>query len=455
MKAAHRYHAEFRTLLTLALPIIMAQLAQHGIGFVDTIMAGRAGAEELAAVALGSSLWIPLFLALEGLLMATTPLVAHEVGADRPQSAAGVFSTAIWVAIGCGLLAAICLNNTSSIFIMMGVGESLRLKTEAYLTAISWGFPAFMLYQVIRSFSEGFGRTSPVMKIAVFALLCNIPLNYLLVFGKLGFPAMGAEGCGWASALVMWITLAMGILYLNRSNSFRACKIRDNLKRPNFLATGRFLRLGIPIGIALLIEASMFAFIALLLADQGENAIAAHQVTLSFSGMTFMIPLSISMAITIRVGQQLGAGNRAGAKTSAYTGMVMTLACALASSSLMFLLGKQIAGIYTDIESIVLVAAELIAIAAIFQFSDAIQVASAGALRGYKDTSVPLLFVFIAYWMIGLPVGYVLAKTDIIIEPIGPHGFWIGLVIGLTVGAILLLSRLTGKTRVDRCAEPV
>ncbi len=451
MPYASRRRHEAGKLIQLGLPIVIAQLAQTSMGFVDTVMAGRVAPQDLAAVALGSSLWIPLFLALEGLLMATTPLVAHEVGAGRLKATAAVFFQACWIALLCGLLGAFALNNVGWILQQLQVSPPLAIKTQAYLGVVAWGFPAILLYQVIRSFSEGFGRTRPVMKIAVLGLLCNIPLNYVLVFGKLGLPALGGEGCGWATALVMWIMLGAGLIYLRNATTFAPCGFRTQWQYPRGVEALRFLRLGLPIGIALLIEASMFSVIALLLADQGEIIVAAHQVTLSFSGLTFMLPLSIAMAITIRVSQQLGAGKRADARYSAATGMMLALACALFSATLMFLAGDAIAELYTPQRQITRLAGELLAIAAFFQVSDAIQVASAGALRGYKDTAIPLGMVFIAYWIIGLPAGYLLAKTDMIVPTMGPHGFWLGLTAGLTVGAILLLSRLLIMSRPSAC----
>jgi len=191
----------------------------------------------------------------------------------------------------------------------------------------------------------------------------------------------------------------------------------------------------------------MFSVISLLIADLGEVMIASHQITLSFTGLVFMLPLSISMALTIRVGHQLGAGAPKAALYSAKTGLLLTLCLAAISSSLMTLYAPQIVNLYTHDIRISDIAVSLILVAAIFQFSDAIQITSSGALRGYKDTAIPLVLVFISYWVIGLPSGYILAKTDLLLPAMGPKGFWIGLLTGLSIGAILLLSRLYFKSR--------
>ena len=173
------------------------------------------------------------------------------------------------------------------------------------MSATSWGFPALLFYQLLRSFIEGHGKTSPSMKIAILGLLCNIPLNYVLIFGKLGLPELGSTGCGWATAIVMWIMLLATLIYVTLSPHFREEKLLKNLSVPNIHDLSTFIKLGLPIGVSLLIEVSMFSVIALLLADLGEVVIASHQITLSFTGLIFMLPLSIAMALTIRIGQHL------------------------------------------------------------------------------------------------------------------------------------------------------
>jgi len=438
---------EVRTLMLLGWPIMVAQLAQSGIGFIDTLMAARAGANDLAAIALGSSLWLPLFLALGGILMATTPLVAHLIGANRERRSRQVLQQAVWIALLLSALGVILLRNPGAVLELLQLEPRLEQTTRDYLDAISWGFPAFLLYQVVRSYSEGFGKTHPVMRIAVLSVLCNIPLNYVLIFGKLGLPELGGVGCGYASAIVMWIMLSTGVVYLLRSRRFKPLKLFRHWQAPRAGVILTFLRLGLPIGFALLIEVSMFCVLALLLAPLGETVIAANQITISYTGLIFMIPLSIAMALTIRIGQLAGAGQHAAARHAVTTGIMITLTIALVSSTLSLLLAESIVRLYTEREMIISLAATLIGIAAVFQFSDALQVSAAGALRGYKDTAIPLLMVFIAYWVIGLPAGYVLGFTDWVSDPQGAAGLWYGLLIGLSVGAVLLTTRLVRISR--------
>lgn len=417
------------------------------MGFVDTLMAGRYNATDLAAIALGSSIWLPIFLASQGILMAATPLVAHLVGANKEQYSSRTLHQGLIIVICLSLLTIFVLHNCNPILIWMGVEPKLTALTNEYLAAISWGFPALLLYQLIRSYVEGFGKTQPAMKISILGLLCNIPLNYVLIYGELGFPELGGVGCGWASAIVMWLMFFSALIYLIKSPTFKQINPLANWSLPQASALKAFLKLGLPIGVALLIEVSMFSVIALLLADLGEVMISSHQITLSFTGMIFMLPLSISLALTIRVGHQLGANLPKEARYSAMSGLIITLSTALFSSTLMAIFATPIAALYTTELNIIQIASSLIMVAALFQFSDAIQITCSGALRGYKDTLMPLLLVFIAYWLIGLPSGYILGKTDLIVTPMGPKGFWIGLLIGLTIGAILLLFRLQWKSK--------
>lgn len=436
---------EARTLLRLGAPIMVAQLSQTAMGFVDTLMAGRVSPRDLAAVALGNGIWLPVFLALSGILMAITPMVAQLLGANRQRHAGATFQQGLWVSLLLGVLAFFSVRHCAWIFEQLDVTPALGALSQDYLNAISWGLPAILLYQLIRSFCEGFGLTRVVMKIGLLGLLCNIPLNYIFIYGKLGLPAMGGVGCGWATAIVMCIMLLAGAVYLWRSPAFAEAVPLGQWQRPNLAATRQFLRLGFPIGCALLIEVSMFTLIALLLASLGDISVAAHQITMSFTGLTFMLPLSIALAITIRVGHLVGAGETHQARLSALTGILLALGCALASCSLILVFAEAIARLYSPNPVVVALAAQLLMIAAFFQFSDSIQVAAAGALRGYKDTTWPLLLVFVAYWMIGLPSGYVLALTELLGPAMGPRGFWYGLLLGLTLGAALLGTRLYCK----------
>lgn len=410
------------------------------MGFVDTLMAARYSTEDLAAVALGSGIWLPVMLSLSGVLMAITPMVAQHVGNERLRRTRLIFNQGLLISVIASIIAWLVLRNMAPVLDLMEVTGSLKQKTIDYLEALSWGLPGMMLYQTCRSYCDGFGKTKPLMKIGIFALICNIPLNWLLIYGNFGFPELGGEGCGWATTIVMWVMAISAIIYLKASKHFRRLQL-VNIPKPQIKLLYTLLRIGIPIGFTLLIEVSMFTVIALLIARLGESVIAAHQITLSFTGIVFMIPLSISMALTIRVGQLLGQGSSNAAKTAAGTGLAIVCCTAIISCTTISLLSIQITELYTDQLEIIKLASSLLLVAAIFQIPDGIQTATIGILRGYKDTEIPLLIVFIAYWLIGLPLGYLLGLTDLLIRPIGAMGFWISIVVGITISAVLLLLR--------------
>lgn len=430
--------SEARLLFALAWPIMITQLAQEAMGFVDTLMTARAGATELAAVALGTSLWLPLMLTLIGVLMATTPLVANRVGAGQEDRSATHLIESFSIALLLGAISVLLLNQSHHVLRVFDLSDELAGKSADYLQAISWGFPALMLFQALRSFMEGFGCTRPVMVIATCGVLINIPLNYIFIFGKLGMPALGGVGCGYATSIILWVNLLLAAAYVLRARRFKT--VRDNwhwqLPRPG--AIQQFLKLGLPIGFALLIEASMFSVISLLVASDGEEVIGAHQITFSITGLIFMIPLSLALALTIRIGQQTGRNDYEAARFSALVGFGVTLIIALTNSSVLFLGGSTLAGIYTESTAMISLTVTLIQIAALFQLADAIQVCAGGMLRGYKDTAVTLAVVLLAYWAIGLPAGHWLARGF----DLGVAGYWWGLLIGLTTGAVLLSRRL-------------
>lgn len=433
-----RVFRETGIIIALAWPIMITQLAQEAMGFVDTLMTARAGADELAAIALGTSLWLPLMLTMIGTLMATTPLVAQQVGGGREAATGQHLAQALSIAACLSLLAVILLNNTEPLLQLFKLPQHLALKTAAYLEAISWGFPALMFFQALRSFMEGFGSTRPVMLIASIGVLMNIPLNYLFIFGGFGVPALGGVGCGYATAIVLWSGFILASAQMLRSPRFHLVRTHWHWTLPDTSSLIRFLRLGVPIGFALLIEASMFSVIALLIANDGAEVIGAHQITFSLTGVIFMIPLSLALALTIRLGHLVGKGDHQAARFTTRVGFVLTLLIALTNSALLLLAGPALATLYTDSARMIELTVTLMGIAALFQLADALQVCAGGMLRGYKDTSVTLAVVFLAYWIIGLPIGHLLARH----WELGVAGYWWGLLIGLSSGAVLLAGRL-------------
>ncbi|HEX5843317.1 MAG TPA: MATE family efflux transporter [Pseudomonas sp.] len=442
-----RTSTEVCSLLKLAIPIIIAQLAHTAMGFVDTVMAGRVSPRDLAAVALGNSIWVPVFLLMTGILLATTPKVAQRFGAGEQADIGPLVRQALWLALAVGGCAAALLWNAEIILTLMNVDPALIEPSMGYLRAVACGFPAVALYHVLRCFSDGLGHTRPSMVLGLCGLALNIPLNYIFIYGKLGLPAMGGVGCGWATALVMGFMLLSMLWWVRWAPAYQSSQVFSRFDWPNWALLKRLLSVGMPIGIAVFAESSIFAVIALLIGGLGATVVAGHQIALNFSAMVFMIPYSLGMAATVRVGQALGRGEPRAARFAAGVSVATALVYACLSASLVLLFREQIAQIYSPDPAVILVATTLLVYSALFQFSDAVQVTAVGALRGYQDTRVTMLLTLFAYWGIGLPVGYALGLSDWFGTPSGPSGLWQGLVVGLTCAAAMLAVRLAGSAR--------
>ena len=271
---------EVQALLALAGPIIVAQLANTAMGFVDTVMAGRVGPRDLAAVALGNSIWVPLLLLMGGILLATTAKVSRKVGAGTYALIGPLVRQALWLALAIGLLAALLLLSARPLLLIMQVEAALADTAMGYLQAVALGFPALALFQVLRGFSDGLGSTRPTMVIGLLGLLLNIPLNYIFIYGKLGLPAMGGVGCGWATALVMWFMLGAMLWWVHWAPLYKSSRLFEHLEGPQWPAIRALLSLGLPIGIAIFAEASIFSVIALLIGGLGATVVAGHQIAL-------------------------------------------------------------------------------------------------------------------------------------------------------------------------------
>ncbi len=447
-----RYFRELKELLYLSGPILGAQLATTGMGFVDTSMAGQYSAEDLAAIAIGASIWIPAYLLIRGIIMATTPTVAHLYGAGQSDKIGSPVRQASWIALALSLIGILFLQNSGWILSLMDVPTALAERTSEYLIALSWGIPAICLYQVLACYCEGRSQTKPAMVFSLLALLLNIPMNYVLIYGNFGFPELGGVGCGYATAVCFWLMFLLMFFYTRFSSRHKDSGIYDRWEKPDNTAIINHLKLGVPMGLAIFFEASIFSAVALVIGKLGAVTVAGHQVALNFSSITFMVPLSISMGITIRTGQALGAKKPEEAAFAGYAGICTTLLTAGISASIMLFFPEWITSIYTKDPAVSALAAELLFFAALFQFADGIQVASNGALRGYKDTRVPMVLILVACWFVALPLGYMLGLTHIITEPMGPHGLWIGLVTALSLAALQLAIRfrIISRREIDK-----
>lgn len=437
-------------LLMLALPLLGAHLAQTGMSVVDTLMAGRLSAIDLAAVAVGSSVFMPLMLLIFGTLLATTALVAQARGGNKLDTLPMTVQQASWVAALMVLPTGLIMYFSPVVFDFMGVAPEVADLAAAYLKALIWGLPALAFFQALRCLCEGMNHARPVLLISLAGLLLNIPANYVLIYGKLGFPQLSAVGCGYATALSFWFMAFLLTLYVVYQSRYRPLALFARLFPPHPKEMLNILWIGLPIGLSIFVEASLFTTITLFIGGLGEIVVAGHQVAINFTTLLFMVPLSLGMALTVKVGHAVGTGSAEEARRVAFYGITFALLVSLLMAALMWLSAPGVVLLYSENTEVQLLAAALIQLAVLYQISDALQVNAAGALRGYKDTRVVMLITLFSYWLVGLGGGWWLAMGDNPWGPQGVYGFWYGLIMGLTFAALLLLWRVHTTSRNPR-----
>ncbi|QTN42380.1 MATE family efflux transporter [Marinobacter salsuginis] len=433
---------EWRTLAILGGPILIAQLAQMANGVIDTIMAGHASAEDLAAVGIGSSLWMPLFLFFMGMLGALQPIIsgyngAREVERIMPATWQGLYLAAAGSVIMIGLL-----THVHPVLALLNLEANTARITQGYLNAFAWGIPALLLLTALRGLTDGLGHTRVIMAFSVLSTLINLPMNYIFIYGKLGLPAMGGIGCGWATSISNGVAAAALLVYLNRSRVYRQFHLIADWVKPDLAGMRYILGIGVPIGFTIFVEASLFSVIALFLAPLGPVVVAGHQIALNVVSLLFMLPLSIGMALTLRVSFLMGARAPATARLISRSSLILAAATALVFAILLFVFSREIAALYTSDSEVQAVTVRLLMFAALFQIADVIQVTCISALRGYKDTRIPMFIMLFSFWGVGLPLGYLLTFTDWLVPAMGAAGFWVGLTGGLASASILLGWRL-------------
>lgn len=438
-----KYFIEARQLLALAIPVILAQISQTAMGFLDTTMAGAVSATDMAAVAIGTSIWLPVILFGHGVLLALTPVVAQLSGSGRRNKIGDQVQQALWLAFFLSLLVMIILWN-AGLFLqaMHGIDPTMASIAERYLHALLWGAPGYLFFQALRNQCDGLGKTKPSMVFGFLGLLLNIPLNFIFIYGHLGMPALGGVGCGVATATVYWAMFFGLRLWTKKSAALQDIHASVRWAKPDFIILKKLIGIGLPVALALFFEVTLFAVVALLVSPLGIVDVAGHQIALNFSSLMFVLPLSMGGASTIRVGYQLGRGSVQGAKVAAWTSQAVGLALVSFTALFTVVFREDIGRLYNDDPAVIALAGHLMLFAAIYQYSDSVQVIGSGILRGYKDTRAIFWITLVSYWLLGMPVGYLLALTDFVVPRMGPAGFWCGFIVGLTIAALLMVRRI-------------
>lgn len=439
--------AEARSTIRLAVPVVAAQLAQMSMGLVDTIMVGRLGKEALAGVALGNTVFFFLVVTSMGVVMAVGPMVSQAHGAGEHEPIERSVRQGFWLAAMLTVPAFLVLWNIGPLLRWGGQPATAVIDAQGYIRAVVWGFFPFLGYMVLRGFVEGISRPLPVTVIAFVGVLLNVLSNYTLMFGKFGFPALGLVGTGWASTIVFWFLLVALALYCRHETTLKEYRIFSTLGRPDADYFRELFKIGWPIGVSLGIESGLFMLTALMIGLIGTTPLAAHQVALQCAAFTFMVPLGVGMAASVRVGQSIGRQDPDGARLAGFVAVALAALFMSGAAVVFWAAPRSIIGLFLDLGDpdnrvVVELAVTLLGIAAVFQVFDGVQVSAAGALRGLKDTRRPMLIGFVSYWLIGLTSGYVMG----FVMGWGARGLWYGLVLGLAAAAFLLTRRFRRLT---------
>ena len=439
MKENITLQEKVRNLSSILIPILITQLGLYSMTFFDTTMSGRVHPNDLAGVAIGSSIWVPINTGLSGILLGVTPIIAHLAGAKKIKDVPKMVVQALYLSVIISILIIII-----GFFVLDPILSTMNLEREVlhiakgYLVALSFGILPLFIYSVLRCFIDALGFTRVTMFITLTSLPINFLLNYLFIFGNFGFPKLGGIGSGVATAITYWCITAIAVVIIMKKTPFREYQIFNVFYRISFSTWKEILKIGVPIGFAIFFETSIFAAVTLFMSQYNTITIASHQAAMNFASFLYMLPLSISMALTIIIGHEVGANRLKDAKQYSYLGIGMALFLSFLSATMIYFFRPEIANLYTTDAAVLKLTQDFLIYAIFFQLSDAIAAPIQGALRGYKDVNVTFLMALVSYWIVGLPFGYLLATYT----SLGAFGYWIGLISGLAAGAIGLLVRL-------------
>jgi multidrug resistance protein, MATE family len=440
-----------RTLVTqiygLAWPVLVAQLAVMAYAVIDTIMAGRYGTEDLAAVGIATAIYFSVFVALMGVLLAVTPTVAQLFGAGRLDQIGEQVRQAMWLTLALAVVSVLVFEYPDPLLKLTKAPPGLAGKVRTYLAIAAWGAPAGLAFRLFASYTTAVSRPRIMMTLNLVGLALKIPLNWMFVFGHWGMPEMGSAGCALSTTIVNWIICGLAWLRCATAPEYRPHHVFSRWSWPHWRDLRRLLALGMPIGGTFLVDVTAFTFMALFVARLGAVNSAAHQIAANVAAVMYMLPLAMGNAVGVLVGQAIGARDYERARSTGVTGIGLGLVFAIGAAALLTIGARMVAGLYTTDVELQHVAAGLLMLVAGYHLFDALQAVTVNALRGYKRAVVPLMINVVGLWTVGLAGGYFIALTDVgalshlgIATPLGVRGFWIGAVGGMAVatGAVVL-----------------
>ncbi len=427
----------FNITFNLAFPVVLSQLGQVLVGVADSMMVGRLGAVPLAAASLGNSIFFVILMFGMGISMGITPLVSIAEGKGKHKRIGHLFQHGLWINIATAAILTIVVVGLSQGLNFLNQPEEVVALTIPYLFIITSSLLPFMIFQSFKQLAEGISQTKQAMYVTVICNLVNVFLNWVLIYGNLGAPAMGLNGAGLATLISRVMMPVMMGLYVMRSSRYRVFDLKLGIGKLRFLLLNKILKIGVPTGFQYIFEVSAFSAAAIMMGWIGVNALAAHQIAINLASVSYMMVAGLSTAGMIRVSNQIGRGNFKAMREAGMVVFGMTLIFMSITGLIFILMRSYLPTLYIDNEEVVALSASLLIIAGMFQLSDGIQVAGLGVLRGLEDVKFPTLITLVAYWVIGLPLGYFLAFQ----LEMGEKGIWYGLLIGLSVTAVVLFYR--------------
>lgn len=437
------YKAHFLETLRLALPVIVGQLGLIMMGVVDSFMVGELGADYLAAAALSNHIMILILIVALGVSMAVTPLVAISIGAERNDDVQKLFNQSLIVNFLLGLIVAALIFLASEFIHLLNQPILVVRYASSYTKILAFSIIPWMMYQTYKQFIEGLSITFPPMIITILANIVNGFTNWLFIYGNLGLPKLYLDGAGIATLLSRIFMMLVLVLYANKTSRFRQYKLYPFTGNFDYKVVKKILRLGLPSGFQYFFEVGAFSFAVVMVGWLGAKSLAAHQIAINIASVSFMAATGISAAGSIRVGNAVGREDINETRQAGFTAIALGASIMFCAGIIFILFRNLLPGFYISDDDVISIASSLLVIAAIFQIFDGTQAVGIGVLRGLTDVKIPTMITFLAYWVISLPIGYVLG----FVMNYGVQGVWIGLLIGLASSAVMLTIRFNLRSK--------
>jgi MATE family multidrug resistance protein len=436
-----------RAIGRLAWPVLIAQLAVIASGVLDTIMAGRYSAVDLAAVGIGASVYFSVFIGLLGVVQALSPIAAQLYGAKHYERIGEETRQTAWLGLGLAVVGVVLLAFPDPFLRLSSAPPEVEVRTRAYLQGIAWALPAMLLFRVFFALTTAVSRPRAVMLINLVYLAIKAPLNYVFIYGVAGMPAMGGPGCAVATAIASWFICVIAWVYCAKHPFYRPFRVFARWSWPHAPTIWTHLRLGVPMGLTFFVEVTSFTFMALFLARLGAATSAGHQIAANVSAVVYMFGIAVGNATAVLTAQAIGAGRPGEARHTGLTGIGVMLGISACAGLAIFFSAPEIVILYTRDAAVQAVALQLLAFVAIYQLFDTTQTVIVNALRGYKIAFIPMLVYSVALWGIGLGGGFLFGLTRFdaanalgLATPMGAAGFWLAAVAGLAVATAILFA---------------